>query len=151
MKMNSDFKDLLRLFAVEGVEYLIIGAYAVNHYTQPRYTKDLDLWIKPSFENAERIERVFAVFGIPLIEVTKEDFSDEGLQYAVGVPPCMIDFLTSVPGTPPFDKAWEDRTTEIVDGFEVHYLGKNDLIAAKKTAGRLQDLADIDEIHRADG
>ena len=74
--MNSDFKDLLRIFAEEEVEYLIVGAYAVIHYTQPRYTKNNDLWIRPSVDNAAKVARAFHRFGLPLIEVTQEDFED---------------------------------------------------------------------------
>ncbi len=148
--MNSDFKDLLRIFAEKQVEYLIVGAYAVIHYTQPRYTKDIDLWIRPSLENAERVARAFYQFGLPLVEVTQEDFASEGLQYVVGVSPCQIDFLTSLPGMPDFEASWETRSTGSVDGIPIHYLGKADLICAKQTAGRPQDLADLDELRRAE-
>ena len=148
--MNSDFKELLQIFAEEKVKYLIVGAYAVNHYSQPRYTKDLDLWIKPSKANAVRISKAFRRFGIPLIEVTQEDFEEPGLQYAVGVQPSMIDFLTSLPGIPSFDDAWETKTTSTIGDFNIHFLGKDSLITAKKTSGRLLDLADIEEIERAD-
>ncbi len=148
--MNSDFKDLLRMFDEEKVEYLIVGAYAVIHYTQPRYTKDIDFWLKPSVANAERIARAFHRFGIPLIEVSQSDFESDGLQYVIGAPPCQIDFLTTLPSVPNFDEAWKQRTTQTVDNIPVHYLGKTDLITAKKSAGRPQDLADLDEINRAD-
>lgn len=149
--MNSDFKDLLRIFAEREVEYLIVGAYAVIHHTQPRYTKDIDFWIKPSVENAARVARAFREFGLPLIEVTQDDFTREGLQYVVGVSPCQIDFLTSLPGLPDFQSAWNSRATGRVDGIPIHYLGKSDLIRAKQTAGRPQDLADLDELRRAPG
>ena len=149
--MNSDFKDLLRIFAEREVEYLIVGAYAVIHHTQPRYTKDIDLWLKPSVENAERVARAFRDFGMPMIEVTQDDFAHEGLQYVVGVSPCQIDFLTSLPGLPSFDQAWENRSTGFAEGIPVHHLGKKDLIHAKQIAGRPQDLADIDELRRAPG
>jgi hypothetical protein len=148
--MNSDFKDLLRIFAEEEVEYLVVGAYAVIHYTQPRYTKDIDLWIKPSVENAKRIAKAFRRFGIPLIEVSQEDFENEGLQYVIGISPCQVDFLTSLPGTSDFDTAWRSRSIGAEDDIPIHFLGKNELMAAKQTAGRLQDLADIEEIQRAD-
>lgn len=148
--MNSDFKDLLRIFAEEQVEYLVVGAYAVIHYTQPRYTKDIDLWIKPSVENAKRVAKAFKRFGIPLIEVTQEDFEKEGLQYVIGISPCQVDFLTSLPGTSDFNMAWNARSTGSEDGIPIHFLGKNELIVTKQTAGRLQDLADIEEIQRAD-
>jgi hypothetical protein len=149
--MNSDFKDLLRIFAEEQVEYLVVGAYAVIHYTQPRYTKDIDLWIRPSKENAARVARAFYKFGVPLVEVTQDDFAHEGLQYLIGRSPCQIDFLTSLPGIPDFEAAWNERTTATSAGVPIHFLGKSHLVAAKQTAGRLQDLADLEEIRRADG
>jgi len=146
--MNSDFKDLLQIFSDEQVKYLIVGAYAVIHYTQPRYTKDIDIWIKPSVENAQRVARAFAKFGIPLIEVSQSDFESEGLQYVIGVSPCQIDFLTSLLGPADFAQAWENRSTQISNGIEMQFLGKPDLITAKQTAGRPQDLADLDELNR---
>jgi hypothetical protein len=134
--MNSDFKDLLQIFAEEEVEYLIIGAYAVMNYTQPRYTKEIDLWIKPDVENSHRVARAFARFGVPLIEVTREDFAEEGLQYVIGVSPCQIDFLTTMPGAISFEDSWCKReTNKTKEGFAIHYLGKADLITAKKLPG----------------
>lgn len=96
--MNSDFKDLLRLFGVHEVRYLVVGGYAVSHHAQPRFTKDLDLWIEPSAENATRVAAALTEFGIPLVEGTEPDFAQEGLQFAVGMPPNQLDFLTTVPG-----------------------------------------------------
>jgi len=145
--MNSDFKDLLRIFAEEGVEFLVVGAYAVIHHTQPRYTKDLDIWIKPSPENAKRVSRAFRRFGVPMVEVTEADFAEEGLQYAIGLPPSQIDFLTSLPGVD-FESAWEDRVEGESDGIRIPFLGVSQLITAKTLAGRPQDLADIDELRR---
>ena len=149
MQMNSDFKDLLHIFAEHEVEYLIVGAYAVNHYTQPRYTKDLDLWINPTKMNARRVAAAFAQFGIPMVEITQEDLATPGTQLAVGMPPSMLDFLTSLPGLDSFKECWLDRTTEALDSFDVHYLSKSALIAAKKNAARAQDLADIEELNRS--
>ena len=146
--MNSDFKDLLRIFAEEEVEFLVVGAYAVIHHTQPRYTKDLDVWIKPSPENARRVARAFLRFGVPMIEVTEADFAEEGLQYAIGLPPSQIDFLTSLPGVR-FESAWEDHVEAQSEGVTVPFLGVPQLIAAKTLAGRPQDLADLDELRRA--
>ena len=147
--MNSDFKDLLQIFAEEQVEYLVVGAYAVIHYTQPRYTKDLDLWLRPSVENSIRVARAFRRFGVPLIEVTQEDFSREGLQYAIGRPPCQIDFLTSLPGAPDFEAAWINRVTGTDEGIAIEFLGRVELVSSKQTANRPQDLADLDELRRA--
>lgn len=147
--MNSDFKDLLRTFEKEGVEYLVVGAYAVIHYTQPRYTKDIDLWIRPTKANAQRVGRAFHEFGIPLIEVQEEDFAHDGLQYVIGMPPSQIDFLTSLPGLASFEAAWAQKSELVLGDFTIHVLGKSHLIAAKENAGRPQDLADLDELRRA--
>lgn len=147
--MNSDFKELLLIFAEEKVEYLVVGGYAVIEYTQPRYTKDIDLWLKPSPENARRIVKAFYRFGLPLVEVTPADLEKEGLQYVIGASPCQIDFLTSLPGLPDFDAAWAARKTGSADDIPIQFLGKDHLIRAKTTAGRPQDLADLDELQRA--
>ncbi|MEO5913229.1 MAG: hypothetical protein ABIS50_03280 [Luteolibacter sp.] len=148
--MNSDFKDLLRIFEAEGVEYLIVGAYAVMHYTQPRYTKDLDIWLKPSPENAKRIAKAFLIFGVPMVGVIQADFEKEGLQYLIGMPPSQIDFLTSLPCPFNFEDAWQNRESRTSGGITLHFLGKTELITAKKIANRPQDLADLDEIRRVD-
>ena len=146
--MNSDFRDLLRLFAVHEVRYLVVGGYAAMHYSQPRFTKDLDLWLEPTPTNAQRVIRAFSEFGMPLIDVTPEDFSSEGLQYMVGRAPVLFDFLTSLPGLQ-FGPCWNNRVTDDHDGVPIHILGRDDLIAAKMQAGRPQDLADLDEMNRA--
>jgi hypothetical protein len=146
--MNSDFVDLLRLFAAHEVRYLIVGGYAAMRYSQPRFTKDLDVWIEPSMENARRLTAAFSEFGMPMIDVIPEDFSREGLQYMVGRTPVLFDFLTSLPEMN-FAQCWENRTSEQEAGFAIHYLGVNDLIRAKLVANRPQDLMDISEIKRA--
>lgn len=147
--MNQDFKELLQVFAEMDVEYLVAGGYAVIFHTQPRYTKDLDLWIKPSPENAKRIQRAFYKFGLPMVEVTPADFACEGLQFSVGIEPCSMDFLTTIPGLS-FDDAWKNKITDESFGFPVHYIGVTDMKIAKKTAGRMVDLADIEELERAE-
>ena len=147
--MNSDFNDLLRLFAKHEVRYLIVGGYAAMHYSQPRLTKDLDIWLEPSADNAVRVMRAFGEFGLPLIDVTREDFEKENLQYMIGRAPVLFDFLTSLPDLE-FQACWETRATDSEEGFEISYLSKEALIVAKKKAGRIQDLADLDEIRRAE-
>jgi predicted nucleotidyltransferase len=145
--MNQDFKDLLRLFAEQRVEYLIVGGYAVMHHAQPRYTKDLDLWIRPDQDNSQRVAKALGLFGVPLIDVTAEDFAQEGLQFMIGLPPCAVDFLTTVEGLT-FEEAWASRVESAIDEIPVFYLSIPDLIATKRTVARPQDIADIDEIER---
>lgn len=147
--MNSDFQDLLRLFAKHEVRYLVVGGYAAMHYSQPRFTKDLDLWLEPSPANAARVMSAFGEFGMPLIDVTPADFEQESFQYMVGRAPVLFDFLTSLPGLR-FQSCWETRTIDESEGFPINYLSKQSLITAKTQAGRPQDIADLDEIRRAE-
>jgi len=113
--MNSDFKDLLRIFVEKEVRFLVVGGYAVIHYAQPRYTKDLDLWVEPTKENARTLMRAFHQFGLPLIGLDEADFAEPGTQFSIGVPPCEIDLLTSLPGLE-FSPCWENRTHSTVNG-----------------------------------
>ncbi len=146
--MNSDFKDLLRILGECDVRYLVAGGYAVIHHSQPRYTKDIDIWIEPNPTNAQKLMHAFLQFGIPMIGITREDFATPGTQFNIGVPPCEIDFLTTIPGLE-FSSAWKNKVVSVETDFPIHYLGKSDLILAKQTAGRPQDLADLDELRRA--
>ena len=147
--MNSDFKELLQTFNEENVRYLVVGGYAVIHYSQPRYTKDLDVWVEPTAENADRVARAFLKFGLPMEGVTKDDFATAKFQFFIGVSPCAFDFLTSISGLT-FTEAWPNRITDESEGFPISYLGKSDLITAKQAAGRPQYLADLDELRRTD-
>ncbi len=140
--MNSDFKELLDALNEVEVRYLVVGGYAVIYHSRPRFTKDLDIWIEPKPENAERLMRAFQIFGLPLIDIDESDFASEGTQYVIGLPPSAIDFLTSL-GPLSFPDCWEKRVTDEVEGTAIHYLGKEDLIDAKRAAGRPEDLADI--------
>lgn len=145
--MNQDFRDMLRLLEEHGVDYLVVGGYAVIRYTQPRFTKDLDIWIRPSRENAAKTAKALRAFGVPLIEVTEEDFAEGGLQFMIGIYPNAIDFLTSIKGLD-FEETWRSKRTFETSSGNVHYLAPTDLITAKRAVGRTQDLADIEEILR---
>lgn len=145
--MNSDFKDLLRLFAKHKVRHLIVGGYAVIHYTQPRFTRDLDIWLEPTPANAKRAACAMTEFGVPLIEITEDDLGKEGTQFVIGRSPVQIDFLTSIPPLV-FEEAWKNRKRSRQDGMNLNYLGRSDLIAAKRHVGRQVDLADLEELER---
>ena len=113
MTPNSNFRDLLKLFGEFGVRYLIAGGYAVMRYTEPRYTKDLDVWIEASLDNAERVYRALAAFGAPLQGITRSDFETEGPFYQMGRPPVRVDILTSIDGVD-FSGAWIDASRPIL-------------------------------------
>ena len=140
--MNSDFKELLSALNEQGVEYLIVGGYAVIFHTEPRFTKDLDIWVRPSAENATRLMGAFKQFGLPLVDIEEADFATEGTQYMIGAPPVSLDFLTSI-GELDFEACWERRVRDEIDGIPVAYLGRDDLITSKEMADRDQDRADL--------
>ena len=140
--MNSDFKELLTILNDCQVEYLVVGGYAVIFYAEPRYTKDIDLWILPSAENAVRLREALLQFGGWVEGMTLEHFSTERTMFQIGLPPCRVDFLTSVPGLE-FAAAHRVRVTSDLGGVSVPFVSLNDLILAKRTAGRPQDLLDV--------
>jgi hypothetical protein len=146
--MNSDFRDLLQQFAEDEVRYLVIGGYAVIHHSEPRFTRDLDIWLEPTVGNARKAARALGKFGIPLIEVTEADLAVPGTQLMVGMPPCAIDLLTSCP---PMDFAdcWDHRASVVDRGLTIHFMGKADLMTAKEATGRPQDLADLAKLRMA--
>ena len=147
--MNSGFRELLQTFNDHEVRYLVVSGYAVIHHSQPRYTKVLALWVEATKGNARRVAQAFLKFGLPLHDVTQGDFATEGTQFFIGVAPCAFDFLTTLPALV-FNEAWANRVESDENGISIPYLGKADLILAKQAAGRLQDLADIEEIRRTD-
>ena len=143
MFVNSDFTDLLNVFRKFKVKYLVIGGYALIQYAEPRYTKDLDLWISTDRENAVSVFRALKSFGAPLTGLTENDFSEEGYFYQMGIPPLRVDILMGVPGLD-FKSAWKNKIEIDFDGLPVPFISKQDLIITKIASGRPQDLIDVD-------
>lgn len=143
MRINSDFRDLLLLLNDKKVEYLIVGGFAVILHSEPRYTKDLDIWIKPSLENAKKVYEALAEFGAPLdqLDISVEDFTKEGYFVQFGREPARIDLLMSVKGLE-FETAWENKVEVELGDITVFVVSRDDLIDAKLEAGRPQDLID---------
>jgi len=149
--MYQDYKDLLSAFHVHGVKYLIVGGYAVIFHAQPRFTKDLDLFIKSDPENAQATYAALAGFGAPLEGIRPEDFADRGSFFRFGSEPRGIDILPHVPGVD-FEAAWERRVEGVIDpqsGLKAFFISREDLIAAKLASGRTRDLADVEDIRHA--
>jgi hypothetical protein len=147
--MNSDFKDLLKLFNAHKVRYLVVGGYAVMKYTEPRYTKDLDIWIEASPRNARAVFKALREFGAPLVNLTEADFTKEGFCYQMGRPPARVDILMSIEGVR-FADAWPNRVKTDFDGVSGHVISRQDLIANKRAVGRPQDLIDVDSLVKSE-
>ncbi len=141
--MNSDFKELLKIFAERKVKYLIIGGYAVAKHAEPRYTKDLDIWISNSIENAERVYQSLKEFTAPLTDITVEDFTIPTLVFQIGIEPTRIDILMGLKELD-FEECWKRRSTSIIGDLELHFISIDDLILNKTLAGRPQDLRDVE-------
>ncbi len=146
--MNSDFKELLKLFNDNAIKYLIIGGWAVTYHAEPRYTKDLDVCISTERANAEAVFGALRAFGAPLSGMSADDFTQPGHFYQMGVPPVRVDVLMSVPGLE-FEDAWRKRVAADFDGVPVNFISKADLIVSKRASGRPQDLIDADLLEKA--
>ncbi len=149
MFVNSDFSDLLKIFNDNNVKYLVIGGYALIQYAEPRYTKDIDLWISTNKTNATAVFKSLKEFGAPLANMTEADFSEEGYFYQMGMPPVRVDILMGIPGVE-FDDAWLRRMEVDFDDLPVAFISRADLIKAKRAAGRPQDLIDVESLLQVD-
>lgn len=139
--MNRDFVEMLAALSAAGVEYLVVGAHALAAHGRPRSTGDLDLWVRPTEDNARRVWEGLVRFGAPIGDLTVQDLSTPDVVYQIGVVPCRIDILTAIDGVG-FDEAWKARKTFEVEGMEVPVIGREHLIRNKRAAGRPQDLTD---------
>src|SRR5260370_22624573 len=129
------------------VDYLIVGGYAVVKYTEPRYTKALDVWVHNSSGNSVRLYQALAKFGAPLEHdgVTPETFTKEKIVYQIGVAPVRIDISTHIDGVT-FDTAWRNRVHDTIFGEPVYFISLSDLIANKRATGRSSDLERVKDL-----
>ncbi|MBI2469598.1 MAG: hypothetical protein HYV62_17520 [Candidatus Rokubacteria bacterium] len=139
--MNRDFFDMLSALSGEGVEYLVVGAYALAAHGLPRATGDLDVWVRPTVDNAERVLRALRSFGAPLLDLTRDDLLRPDTVFQIGVAPTRVDLLTGVSGLT-FDEAWPSRLSVTLEGLPVPVIGFDELVRNKEASGRPQDLAD---------
>jgi hypothetical protein len=141
MEINSDFRDLLRNLNAAGVRYLIVGGYAVMVHTEPRYTKDLDVWIESERDNARRLLEALSAFGAPIAGVTADDFTEPEVFFQIGVDPVRVDIMTSITGLD-FETAWGRRIEVDFGGVPAPVLCRADILAAKIASGRVRDRRD---------
>jgi hypothetical protein len=145
--MSPDFRDLLAEFNAHGVEFIVVGAYALAAHGLVRATKDLDVWVRPDPINAARVLTALSAFGAPLHDLAVEDLSRPGLIFQIGVEPVRIDVITRIDGVD-FGEAWPDRVEATFGDQRVSVLARHHLIQNKKAAGRDQDLLDVKWLER---
>jgi predicted nucleotidyltransferase len=145
--LNENFRDMLLALSDEGVEYLLIGAYALAAHGSPRATGDIDFWVRADAENANRVWSALHKFGAPTSQIVVGDFATADVVFQIGLPPQRIDILTSISGVE-FADAWKSRMVVEIDGISVPVIGLRELLINKSSSGREKDLADIPTIKR---
>ncbi|MGC1238058.1 MAG: DUF6036 family nucleotidyltransferase [Acidimicrobiales bacterium] len=145
VQLDPDFRDFVKLFVANDVRFLIVGGYAVAAHGLPRYTGDLDAWVWVSSENASRVVASLEAFGFTGLGLSEDDFNQPDRVVQLGYPPYRIDILTSIDGVE-FEPAWERRVILELDGISVPFIGRDDLLINKRSAGRPQDIADVERL-----
>jgi hypothetical protein len=140
--LNPDYRDMLSALSEEDVDFLLVGAFAMAAHGLPRATGDIDIWVRPSSENAERVWRALRRFGAPTHDLTVGDLAEPDVEFQIGVAPRRIDLLTSIDGVS-FEEAWPHRVTVTLEELSLPVLARVHLIQNKRAAGRARDLADL--------
>lgn len=139
--LNPDFRDMLSALSAEGVDYLLVGAYAMAAYGRPRATGDMDILVRPAPDNARRVVRALNRFGAPMMDLTEEDLATPGVVFQIGQPPQRIDIMNEIDGVT-FEEAWAARVTREIEGLRLPVISREHLLRNKKVAGRPKDQAD---------
>jgi len=147
--MLPDWIELCRLLSAHRAEYLVVGGQAVIAHGYPRLTKDMDLWVRPTAANGSLVLAALAAFGAALDGLTPEQFEDPRTLLMLGRDPFRVDILMDIPAVT-FDEAWSSRIYITLDDVELPVIGKAHLIRNKRAVGRLQDLADAEELEKTD-
>jgi hypothetical protein len=144
---NQDFRDFISALNEEEVRYILVGGYSVILHGYSRTTGDMDLWVERSSENYQKIKRAFAVFGMPVFDMTEENFLSHPVWdvFTFGLPPVAIDIMVKLEGMD-FAEAFSRSVFFKEDNLEIRTIHRNDLIAAKKLAGRAKDQNDLENL-----
>jgi len=145
--MNSDFKDLLQALNDADAEYLVVGGYAVIEHTEPRYTKDIDVWVNNTKENAERVLAALAEYGAPVGDLSIEYLTSDDAFFQIGVEPVRIDINMNLIGLN-LGECWERKHVAQVDNMPVNFVAIKDLIKNKEVSGRPMDLVDVERLKK---
>jgi hypothetical protein len=140
--LHQDYREIFSELFDAQADFLVVGAFAMAGHGMMRTTGDLDLWVRPNRENAERVWAALARYGAPIETLTKEELSRPGLFFQVGVAPRRIDILTDIDGVS-FEEAWKDRVYRQIDDLSVPVISRAHLLANKRATGRPKDLGDV--------
>ncbi len=143
--LSKDYKEFLELLNEHSVRYLVVGGYAVAFHGHPRYTKDIDIWIELSLENADKILKALDKFGFGSLDLTPDDFLESDQIIQLGYPPNRIDILTTLKGLK-FEDCYKARVEVEIQGLHLHFIDIENLKENKRATGRSQDLADAENL-----
>ncbi len=138
---NEDYREMIECLQREGVDFMLVGGYAVALHGWPRMTFDIDFWILPNPRNASAVMRALRAFGAPLMDLREEDFHSPGVVFQIGTEPRRIDILSAVSGVT-YEDAVSRAVTMAVDGLSLKVISLDDLIANKRASGRPKDIVD---------
>jgi hypothetical protein len=147
MPLSNDLREFVELLNSNGVEYLVVGGFAVFYHGFARYTGDIDFLVRANEANSHRVLAALSQFGFGSAGIHAEDFQSPDRVVQLGVPPNRIDILTSISGVS-FDGAWDSRTAGMLDGVATQFIGREALIRNKESTGRAKDLGDADELRK---
>jgi len=144
---NEDFQDFLKALGNQQVEYVLVGGYSVILHGYFRTTGDLDVWVNRTIENYRKLKRAFSEFGMPVFDMTQANFLDNPAfdVFTFGRPPVSIDVITSIKGLS-FETSFERAALVDVEGINVRLIHFQDLLTAKRAAGRPRDLNDLENL-----
>ena len=143
--ISRDYEELFKILNAHKIKYLVVGAHAVIFYTEPRFTKDIDIWIPPDLNLPEKVYAALKEFRAPLRQISVRDFANKKMILQIGVAPIRVDILMAVEGVSG-KEAWKNRVKSRYGKARIWILEKGDLIEAKKKAGRLQDRLDLKKL-----
>lgn len=143
MKTEKDYEEFLELLNKHDIRYCIIGAFALAFHARPRYTKDMDILVEATTDNAKRLLAALREFGFGSLNLSVEDFSSKGNIIQLGYEPVRIDIITSIKGLE-FADIWESRIQGPYGKQTVNFIDRQNLIRSKKLSNRAQDKADLD-------
>jgi predicted nucleotidyltransferase len=139
---SQDFKEFIELLNKNKIEYLVVGGYAVGIHGYPRYTGDIDIWIKISNEIADKMVTVLDEFGFGGYEIKREDFLNSNNVIQLGYPPLRIDIIMFIDGVN-FEESYSKRVEKVIDGMPINFIGFEELIKNKRASGRDKDIIDL--------
>ncbi len=139
---NQDYREMIECLQREGVDFMLVGGYAVALYGWPRMTFDIDFWVLANPQNAVAVMRALRAFGAPLMDLQEEDFHSPGMVFQIGTEPRRIDILSAVSGVK-YEEAVSRAVTMEVDGLFLKVISLDDLIVNKRASGRPKDLVDV--------